>query len=74
MNDFISLGLPTIITDSLTAGGFTEPTDPDLRNQYINEVLLGYEMQVGPEVAVGIKGVAAGTGNDDAALLIIPLD
>ncbi|MHA6691116.1 DEAD/DEAH box helicase [Devosia sp. A449] len=26
MNDFISLGLPAVLTDSLTAHGFTEPT------------------------------------------------
>lgn len=43
--------------ESVIFGGFTEPTDPDLRNQYINEVLLGYEMEVMPEVAVGIKGI-----------------
>jgi len=38
-------------------GGFTEPADPNLHNQYINEVLLGYERQVMPDVAVGIKGI-----------------
>jgi TonB dependent receptor/Carboxypeptidase regulatory-like domain/TonB-dependent Receptor Plug Domain len=38
-------------------GGFTEPADPNLRNQYINEVLLGYEREVMPDVAVGIKGI-----------------
>ncbi|HKV08915.1 MAG TPA: TonB-dependent receptor, partial [Thermoanaerobaculia bacterium] len=38
-------------------GGFTEPSDPDLRNQYINEILLGYEREVQPDVAVGIKGI-----------------
>jgi hypothetical protein len=38
-------------------GGFTEPADPNLHNQYLNEVLLGYERQVMPDVAVGIKGI-----------------
>src|SRR5436305_2570455 len=38
-------------------GGFTEPADPNLRNQYINEVLLGYEREVTPDVAVGVKGI-----------------
>jgi len=43
--------------DSAIFGGFTEPSDPDLRNQYINEILLGYEREVAPNVAVGIKGI-----------------
>lgn len=38
-------------------GGFTEPVDPDLENQYINEYILGYEREVLPHVAVGIKGI-----------------
>lgn len=38
-------------------GGFTEPSDPDLRNQYINEILLGYEREVRPDVAVGVKAI-----------------
>ncbi len=38
-------------------GGFTEPSDPNLRNQYINEYILGYDREVVPEVAVGIKGI-----------------
>jgi hypothetical protein len=43
--------------DSAIFGGFTEPADPNLRNQYINEALLGYEREVAPDVAVGIKGI-----------------
>jgi len=43
--------------DSAIFGGFTEPSDPDLHNQYINEILLGYEREVAPNVAVGIKGI-----------------
>ena len=42
---------------STILGGFTEPSDPDLKNQYINETLLGYEREVLPDVAVGIKGI-----------------
>jgi len=38
-------------------GGFTEPADPDLRNQYLNEALLGYEREVLPDLAIGIKGI-----------------
>ena len=30
-------------------GGFTEPADPNLHNQYLNEALLGYEREVLPD-------------------------
>jgi hypothetical protein len=43
--------------DSAIFGGFTEPADPDLRNQYIREALLGYEREVMPGVTVGVKGI-----------------
>jgi hypothetical protein len=43
--------------DSAILGGFTEPADPNLRNQYINEAILGYEREVLPDVSVGIKGI-----------------
>ncbi len=42
LSDFISLGLPTIITDSLTAGGFTEPTK--IQTQAIPKLLEGRDM------------------------------
>jgi hypothetical protein len=44
-------------TPSAILGGFTEPSDPDLENQYINEFLLGYEREVMPDLAVGVKGI-----------------
>ena len=44
-------------TTSAILGGFTEPSDPDLRNQYIHEFILGYEREVRSDVAVGIKGI-----------------
>ncbi len=44
-------------TDSAILGGFTEPSDPDLENQYINEYILGYEREVMPNIAVGVKGI-----------------
>ena len=36
-------------------GGFTEPTDPNLKNQYVREILVGAEREVIPDVAVGAK-------------------
>ncbi|HLV84900.1 MAG TPA: DEAD/DEAH box helicase [Devosia sp.] len=42
MNDFISLGLPEILTDSLTAAGFTTPTK--IQNEAIPKLLEGRDM------------------------------
>jgi ATP-dependent RNA helicase RhlE len=42
LTDFISLGLPTVITDSLTAAGFTEPTK--IQSQAIPKLLDGKDM------------------------------
>jgi hypothetical protein len=44
-------------TDSAILGGFTEPSDPDLENQYLNEYLLGYERELRPNLALGVKGI-----------------
>lgn len=44
-------------TASAILGGFTEPSDPDLENQYINEFIVGYERQIAANVAVGVKGI-----------------
>ncbi|HVR37839.1 MAG TPA: TonB-dependent receptor, partial [Thermoanaerobaculia bacterium] len=44
-------------TESAILGGFTEPSDPDIENQYINEFILGYEREVLPNIAVGVKGI-----------------
>lgn len=45
------------ILDSPTniLGGFTEPTDPDLENQYVREFIVGAEREIVPEVAVGLR-------------------
>jgi len=43
--------------DSAILGGLVTPADPDLRNQYITEYLLGYEREVMPDLAVGVKGI-----------------
>lgn len=44
-------------TESAILGGLVTPADPDLRNQYINEYILGYEREVLPDLAVGVKGL-----------------
>jgi len=42
---------------SAILGGLTEPVDPNLKNQYLNEYLLGFEHEVLPNLAVGVKGI-----------------
>ncbi len=44
-------------TESAILGGFTEPSDPNIKGQYISEILLGAEREVFPDVAVGVKGI-----------------
>ena len=38
-----------------TLGGTTEPVDPDLKGQYIDEVLAGAEFDIGRNLVVGAK-------------------
>jgi len=42
-------------TPSVILGGSTEPTDPDLKNQYVREFIVGGEREVIPDLAVGAK-------------------
>jgi hypothetical protein len=44
-------------TPSKILGGFTEPADPNLRNQYVSEYILGAEREVITDVAVGVKAI-----------------
>jgi hypothetical protein len=44
-------------TESAILGGFTEPSDPDIQNQYIREFILGAERELLPDISVGIKGI-----------------
>ena len=49
--------------DSAILGGFTEPSDPDLENQYLEETILGYDREVAADLAVGVKGIYRSYGN-----------
>ncbi|HEX9162943.1 MAG TPA: TonB-dependent receptor, partial [Thermoanaerobaculia bacterium] len=44
-------------TPSAILGGFTEPADPNIRNQYMNEFILGGERELMPNLAIGVKGI-----------------
>src|SRR4029077_8333984 len=39
-------------TPSTILGGFTEPSDPNLKNQYLTEYIVGAEREVMPSVSV----------------------
>jgi carboxypeptidase family protein/TonB-dependent receptor-like protein len=43
--------------ESAILGGLVTPADPDLKNQYLDEFLLGYEREVRPNLSVGVKGI-----------------
>ena len=44
-------------TPSAILGGFTEPSDPNMQGQYINEYIIGGEYEFATNWAVGLKGV-----------------
>ncbi|MGE5275864.1 MAG: TonB-dependent receptor [Acidobacteriota bacterium] len=50
-------------TPSAILGGFTEPSDPNMKGQYISEYIIGGEREVAPNVAVGVKGIYRDYGN-----------
>jgi hypothetical protein len=44
-------------TASAILGGFTEPSDPNIKNQYLTEYIIGGEREVRPNLAIGVKGI-----------------
>ena len=50
-------------TASAILGGFTEPADPNLKNQYVNEILLGADREFFTNMSFGIKGIYRDYGN-----------
>ncbi|HVT05236.1 MAG TPA: TonB-dependent receptor [Thermoanaerobaculia bacterium] len=50
-------------TASKILGGFTEPSDPNLKNQYLNEVIVGGDREVFANLSFGIKGIYRDYGN-----------
>jgi len=44
-------------TTSAILGGFTEPSDPNIRNQYLSEYIIGGEREVIPNLSLGVKGI-----------------
>jgi outer membrane receptor protein involved in Fe transport len=50
------LGDPNAPASSRLLGGSTEPVDPSLKGQYIDEIQVGYEYEIAPNFALGITG------------------
>jgi len=50
-------------TTSTIFGGFTEPSDPNIKNQYLTEYILGGEREIAANLAVGVKGIYRSYGN-----------
>jgi TonB dependent receptor/Carboxypeptidase regulatory-like domain/TonB-dependent Receptor Plug Domain len=44
-------------------GGGTEPVDPKLKGQYIDEFLFGGDYEIAPNLAIGVKGTYRDLGN-----------
>ncbi len=51
--------------------GGVEPVDPDLKGQYIDEILLGYEYEIAPNFAVGVQGTWRDLGRVIEDFLVI---
>ncbi len=41
--------------ESVILGGFSEPADPNLKNQYLHEAIVGYERELSPDWSAGAK-------------------
>jgi hypothetical protein len=54
-------------------GGATTPVDPNLKGQYIDELLGGYEYEIAPNLAVGIKGTYRKLGRVIEDMLAVPI-
>jgi outer membrane receptor protein involved in Fe transport len=54
-------------------GGAT-PVDPNLKGQYIDELLGGYEYEIRPNLAIGIKGTYRKLGRVIEDMLRAPID
>lgn len=54
-------------------GGAT-PVDPNLKGQYIDELLGGYEYEIRPNLAIGIKGTYRKLGRVIEDMLAVPID
>ena len=44
-------------TASAILGGFTEPSDPNIKGQYLQEFIVGGDREFAPDWVVGVKGI-----------------
>ncbi|HKC23571.1 MAG TPA: TonB-dependent receptor [Thermoanaerobaculia bacterium] len=55
--DPVSLVPDPAAGDSIILGGYIEPVDPGLKAQYLDEIILGAEHEIGDGLAVGVRGI-----------------
>ncbi|HEU4403289.1 MAG TPA: TonB-dependent receptor, partial [Candidatus Polarisedimenticolia bacterium] len=48
-------GFPNPPVASTILGGATEPTDPNIKGQYIREAIVGWEREMLPDLTLGVK-------------------
>lgn len=52
-------------------GSSTEPADPNLKGQYVDEYLVGYDYELAPSLMVGVKGTYRNLGRVIEDMLVI---
>lgn len=61
---------PAAPRKSAVLGNGVEPVDPNLKGQHIEELLAGYEYEIAPNLAVGVKGTYRKLGDVIEDMLI----
>jgi hypothetical protein len=66
-------GVPAITNGQAFSalGASVTPVDPDLKGQYIDEYLVGYDYEIAPSLMVGIKGTYRNLGRVIEDMLVI---
>jgi len=64
---------PTAPKRSSVLGSGVTPVDPNLKGQYIDELLGGYEYEIRPNLAIGIKGTYRKLGRVIEDMLQVPI-
>ena len=64
---------PKVTQAKLSLLGGATPVDPNLKGQYIDELLGGYEYEVAPNLAIGVKGTYRKLGRVIEDMLAVPI-
>lgn len=69
----VGVGVPALAAGQAYSalGASVTPADPDLKGQYIDEYLAGYDYELAPSLMVGIKGTYRNLGRVIEDMLVI---